>query len=68
MIDPLMISLISLRLIIEFNIPFARTSIREKCITVRGPKIWFSLEEDIKNSISISNLKNQLKKFYVNKY
>src|SRR5579872_4989479 len=32
-------SLRSTRLINEFNIPFARTSIREKCITVRGAKI-----------------------------
>ena len=58
----------SLRLINEFNIPFARTSIREKSITIRGPKIWFNLDDDIKNSISISSLKINLKKFYVDKY
>ena len=44
----------SLRLINDFNIPFARTSIRERSITVRGPKIWSNLEEDIKISPTIS--------------
>ena len=57
-----------LRLTNEFNIPFARTSIRERCITVRGPKIWISLTEDIKNSMSISIFKNKLMKYYVDKY
>jgi hypothetical protein len=58
----------SLRLTNEFYIPFARTSIRERCITVRGPKCWINLEEDIRNSISISILKNKLMKCFVEKY
>ena len=58
----------SLRLINEFNIPFARTSIRERCITVRGPKIWTNLEQDTKESISISILKNKLMKHYIDNY
>jgi hypothetical protein len=57
-----------IRLVNEFNIPFARTSIRERCITVRGPKIWSYIEEDIKNSPSISIFKKRLSKFFINKY
>lgn len=58
----------SLRLVSEFTIPFARTSIRERCITVRGPKIWSNLDEDIKNSLSISIFKKKLSNFHINKY
>jgi len=58
----------SLRSVNEFTIPFARTSIRERCITIRGPKIWCNLDEDIKISSSISVFKDKLAKFHINQY
>ena len=58
----------SLRLVNEFNIPFARTSIRERSITIRGPKIWSSIEEDIRDAPSVSIFKKALLKFLINKY
>ena len=58
----------NLRLVSDFNVPLARTSIRERCITVRSSKIWINLEDDIKYSASIGVLKNKLRKFYIDKY
>ena len=55
----------NLRAVNEFTIPFARTSIRERCITIRGAKIWSSLDEDIKNSLSISIFKEKLAKLLI---
>src|SRR5438034_7525620 len=60
--------LYDLRCVNEFTIPFARTSIRERCITIRGAKIWSSLDEDIKNSSSISIFKEKLAKMHINEY
>ena len=58
----------NLRAVNEFTIPFARTSIRERCITIRGAKIWSSLDEDIKNSLSISIFKEKLAKLLIDEY
>lgn len=58
----------SLRFVNDFTIPFARTTIRERCISVRGPKIWSKFDEEIRNSASISILKKNIRKFFINKY
>jgi Reverse transcriptase (RNA-dependent DNA polymerase) len=48
------------RHICYFNLASFRTSIRERCITVRGPRLWDSLPIALQNCSSIHMLKTEL--------
>ena len=51
------------RSISNFSIPKFRTVFREKFITIRGPKIWDSLPDCVRNCSTIGSFKNKLKYF-----
>ena len=40
---------------------YARTTLKAKCISVYGVKLWKSLDESIRSSVTIQNLKNYIK-------
>ena len=57
-----------------FKVPRCRTQLKTMCVSVRGIKVWDSLDHDIKNSKHIYQfrklLKNHLKiiNYYLNHY
>jgi len=58
----------SFRHVHNFDIPSYRTSLREKCIKIRGPKYWDSISDDIKNADSLSMFKSRLRNMITDKY
>ena len=56
-----------LRIHNEFHIPSHRTSLREKCIKIRGPKIWKFLPNIASNLFSINTFKHYCKKLMFSK-
>jgi len=52
----------------NFNIPSYRTSLREKCIQIRGPKYWDSIADDIKSIDLLSSFKHSLRNSIIDKY
>jgi len=56
------------RAVDDFIIPRYRTSLRERCVTVRGPKKWNLLSADIRNCDSLLAFKSKIKQFFLEKY
>lgn len=54
-----------LRAVNEFLIPFARTTMRAKCISVRGPKQWLDLPEVVQKCPSLALFKSSLSRFLI---
>ena len=52
----------------EFTIPKHRTTVRERVIKIRGPKLWNKLPSEIKNLSSIYNYKKCLKQYIFQNY
>ena len=45
-----------------------RTGVRERCITVRGPRFWDSLPSPLQNCSSFNSLKSDLRSHLLNSY
>ena len=56
------------RHIYNFAIPSYRTSLREKCLKIRGPKYWNSIPNDLKSIDSLSVFKTKLRNQIIEKY
>jgi len=56
------------RNVYNFSIPSHRTSLREKCLKVRGPKYWNSIPDDLKSVDSIFVFKYRLRQLIIEKY
>ena len=52
----------------DFNILTFRTSIREKSISMRGPRHWDSLPSEIRSAPSSYSFKLNLRKYIVHSY
>ena len=52
----------------NFDIPSYRTSLREKCLKIRGPKYWDSIPDDIKTADSLPGFKSRLRNMIIDKY
>ena len=51
-----------------FNIPYCRTVVKSRCITVRGPLLWDTLPINISDSRSTSEFKRALFKYLISQY
>lgn len=51
-----------LRHVSEFKIPRFKTSLKEKSIKVRGPRLWTSLSHDLKNKPTLYQFKRAVQK------
>jgi hypothetical protein len=58
----------SMRTVADFFIPYARTTLRQKCISIQGPMFWNSLPSDIKSSTSIFSFKNKIRCYFINHF
>lgn len=47
---------------------YARTTLKAKCISVYGIKLWNCLDEHIKRSLTVRNLKKQYKNYLIEEY
>ena len=52
----------------NFKNKYCRTILKSMCISVKGPKMWNSLNKDLKNSSNIHAFKISYKHYLVNKY
>lgn len=52
----------------NFCVPYARTSLKQRGFLVTGVRIWNSLENILKLSKTINQLKNNFKEMFVEKY
>jgi hypothetical protein len=51
-----------------YNIPFARTKVRQKSLKFQGPRLWNALPGVLRNSSSLPNFKNKLRQYFIEKY
>ena len=58
----------NLRHVYNFTIPSYRTSLREKCLKICGPKNWHSIPDEIKVIGSLSVFKTRLRIMLIEKY
>ena len=58
----------NLRRISEFIIPTFRTSVREKCISIRGPRYWESLPPNLRSAPTSNSFNVKLRKFILCNY
>ena len=56
------------RQIDKFNVTYARTSLKAKCVSIYGVKLWNSLHENLRKCSSYPSFKTNLKKNYISKY
>ena len=47
---------------------YARTTLKAKCISVYDVKLWNSLDESIRSSVTIKNLKKLYKMYFLEEY
>ena len=52
----------------EFHLPLVRTHLAQNSFIFTGPKLWNSLENEMKNAPSLYTFKNKLKKFLLKSY
>ena len=52
----------------NFHVFSSRTSLKSKCISVNGVKLWNSLDINIRNISSIVSFKNKLKRKFIDQY
>ena len=52
----------------DFHFPKIRTSYAKSTLFFTGPKLWSSLPNEIKNSVSLQSFKRKLKKHLINSY
>ena len=52
----------------NFNLPFCRTNIRQRCVCYSGPKFWNTLPYDIQNSLCLSSFKCAVRQYILNSY
>ena len=52
----------------DFHFPKIRTSYAKSTLFCTGPKLWSSLPNEIKNSVSLQSFKRKLKKHLINSY
>jgi hypothetical protein len=57
-----------MRVINMFVMPAFRTNIRERCISVTGPRTWNSLPVAFKSSVSLFAHKNAVHKYFISLY
>ena len=53
------------RNVYNFSIPSHRTSLREKCLKVRGPTYWNSIPDDLKSVGSIFVFKYRIRQLII---
>ena len=51
-----------------YNIPFAKTGVKKRSIRIEGPRLWNSLDSNIRNAVSLPVFKKKLKCFFLSKY
>ena len=51
-----------------FETPSYRTSFREKCLKIRGPKYWDSIPDNIKSIDSLAAFKCSIRDMIIDKY
>ena len=47
---------------------YARTTLKAKCTSVYGVKLWNSLDESIRSSVTMQNLKKRYKMYFLEEY
>ena len=52
----------------EFVVPKHRTMAREKCIKIRGPKLWKKLPDEVKKQPTLPSYKKSLKQHFIKSY
>ena len=52
----------------NFNLPFCRTNIRQRCVCYSGPKFWNTLPCDIQNSLCLREFKYAIRQYILNSY
>jgi len=57
-----------IRSVNDFLVQTSRTTLREKCISVRGPMYWNAVPLEIKSLSTVSNFKAKLYQYLINKY
>ena len=51
-----------------YDVPNCRTTLRNKCFRIRGPKYWLTIPNIIKESSSIFIFKKALRKYLIQNY
>ena len=52
----------------EFVVPIHRTMLREKCVKIRGPKLWRKLPDEVKKHPTILRYKKSLRQHFIKSY
>ena len=46
----------------SFSICYARTTLKQQCVSIYGPKMYNNLQTEVKSAQNVSILKNRFKK------